>query len=309
MASGLKKIIEADDFNSIRSKIISVLGAGSATFGYGQNIQSSTVSPGDEVEADQWNRLRWDIFNVLVHQTGATPSIVIASVNNLIRLSAGDPNFQYDTLSDQAIENRFDLGENQFAIEAGTTVSQTISWKEFVTCNVTVNFNTSDQARWFFNSGGKIRFTSTRSGGLPTQQNASWTGLLSLVGTKSFDAVTSGVNFYNLTNAEQIWVDEKPTGIYSQNEFKISVSCNVPNNSAGTATQLTFKIEWIDNYTDPDLDFGRPTGDWVPPDDLVDGTLSLIVDQVRPTGILQPAGAPFTIAGPSSYSATNFVFL
>ena len=39
----------------------------------------------------------------------------------------------------------------------------------------------------------------------------------------------------------------------------------------------------------------------IPPGDLVDGTLTLTVDQVRPSGFLQPSGT-FTTVGPSSSS-------
>ncbi len=304
MANGVGLIIEADDFNTIRNKIVSVLGPGSGNFGYGQALQSTPVSPGNEIEADQWNRLRWDIFNTLLHQTGTQPSIAIPTVTNLIKYSAGDPNFQYDTLSAQAVTNRFDLGSGQFAIESGVSRSETITWSESVLCTVTVNFNTATQARYFFNSGGKIRFTSTRTGGASTAQNSNWTSLLSLVGTRSFDANSQGLNFYNLTNLEQTWIRQTPSGIYSDNEFKISVSSNVPNNSSGTATQLIFKVEWLDNYIDPDVEFGNS----FPPDDIVDGTLSLLVDQIRPVGILQPTGATFSVTGPSSYSATSFAF-
>lgn len=301
MANGVGLTIEADDFNAIRNKIIKVLGTGIGNFGYGQTLQSSSVSPGDEIQTTQWNNLRWDIFNTLVHQTGTTPNIVSATVQNVIKYGAGEPNFQYNVLSDAASTNRFDLGIGQFAIESGVTVAQNVSFSSAARCTITVNFNTADQARYFFNSGGKIRFTSTRTGGSATTQNTVWSNLLASVGTRSFDGNTSTVNFYTLTNVEQLWVSQRPSAIeyYSGNEYKISVSCNQASNINGGATQVIFKVELIDTYTDR-----YPA---TPPFDLVNGTLSLFVDQIRATGILQPTSAPFSVAGPSSYTSSGFI--
>jgi hypothetical protein len=66
----------------------------------------------------------------------------------------------------------------------------------------------------------------------------------------------------------------------------------------GTANIVNFRITWLDAYTDPVPGGGTPA---IPPGDLVDGTLTLTVDQVRPSGFLQPSGT-FTTVGPSSSS-------
>lgn len=297
MANGKGLLIEADDFNAIRNKIINVIGTGAGNSGYGQSIQSSSVSQGAIVTANQWNALRWDIYNTLLHQNGTEPSIVNATEENVITYGAGQPNFQYNTLSDQAVENRFDLGIGQFAVESGIIVNQSVSFSNLASCTVTVTFNTADQARYFFNSGGKIRFTSSRTGGTNTAQNISWTSLLSSTGTKEFDGNSTDLNFYTLTNVYQPWVRAVPTGSYgySGNEYVITVSSNQANNTTGGATQIFFKVEWIDGYID-----NNPS----PPPDQVNGTLSLAVNQVRAVGILQPTQTNFSIA-PPTYAATN----
>jgi len=298
MANGKGLLIEAEDFNTIRTKIVNILGTGVGNFGYGQTLQSSTVSPGETVTASQWNNLRWDIYNTLYHQIGEEPSIVVATEENVIAYSAGDPNFQYNSRVDQAADDRFELGVGQFAIETGISVSESVSFSSIARLTITIDFNTADQARYFFNSGGKIRFTSTRSGGSSNPQNTTWTSLLSSVGTQSFDGNSSNLNFYKLTNSEQSWITQKPSGVYGSNEYRILVSCNQSNNTTGGATRIIFKIEWIDGYTD--------TGA-LPPPDLVNGTLSLFVDQIRATGQLQPTGALFSVIGPSSYLSSGFV--
>jgi hypothetical protein len=120
--------------------------------------------------------------------------------------------------------------------------------------------------------------------------------LLSSVGTRSFDGNSPSINFYTLTNVNQVLVTQQSSGAYSSNQYKISVRSNVANNSTGTATQLIFTVEWLDAYVD-----SFPSN---PPFDVVDGTLTLIVDQIRAVGVLQPTNQPFAIVGPT-YSASS----
>jgi hypothetical protein len=297
-------LISAQDYNLIRNKIIGILGPGAGQSGYGQPIQSSAVSQSDVITALQWNSLRADIFNTIVHQSNSLPSIFTPVVNNLIRFGSEFPVTQYDTFADQAIANKFAIGDDQFAIEGGTpttgvSVSRTLAWSNSVTCVVTVNFANANEARYFFNSGGLIRLSSSRSGGASTAQNTSWTNLLNSAGTREFGAVTSGVNFYNLTNVNQVWYSTASSAPYAANNYVIEVRSNVANNSGGTASQLTFTITWTDGYVDP----GEPA-----PGDVIDGTLSLTVTQRRAVGNLYNAAgqiySQFTIAGPSQYTAT-----
>lgn len=287
-------IISASDYTTIRNKIVRVVGTGDGNRGYGQAIQSSGVISGNTITKAQWDALRWDIYNALFHQTGTTPAVIQIAANSVIRYGASNPNTQYNTLSDQADTNRFDLGTGQFSTEAGTSASRTTSWASQLSSTVTVTFSTAEQARFFFNSGGKIRFTSSRTGGAATDQNASWSSLLSSVGTQAFAAVTPTVNFYTLTSSYQTWYSSAPlSSPYSGNTLTIEALCDVANNSVGTARILTFRITWTDTYIDV-----NPS----PPDDIIDGTLTLSIDQIRAVGGLQPSGL-FTIVSPT-YSAS-----
>jgi len=302
-------LISAAEYNNIRNKIVAIIGPGSGQSGYGQAIQSSTVSQSDIITALQWNSLRADIFNALVHQTDSTPNIFTPSSGNLIQFGTSFPVTQYDTLSDQAVTNKFNVGVDQFAIEGGSSttgvvVSRSAQWQVEVTCTVTVNFTDAAQARYFFNSGGQIRFASSRSGGSSTEQNTSWTNLLNAAGTRAFGAITPTVNFYNLTNSYQPWFTSSSSSPYAANNYTLEALCNVANNSTGTASQITFKATWVDGYVDP----GDNPGDIPDTPGIVDGTLTLTVNQRRAVGSLYNAAgqvyAPFSIIGPSLYTVT-----
>jgi hypothetical protein len=94
MASSVGGIIEAVDYNSIRNKVIAVLGAGTGNTGYGQDarINSTAVSAGSTVTALQWQNLRWDLYNILLHQNGTIPSITSVNTGDTVRFGVAHPN-------------------------------------------------------------------------------------------------------------------------------------------------------------------------------------------------------------------------
>ena len=291
--------ISATDYNTIRTKIFNVMATGAGNSGYGQTTFSSLVAEGNSVTKAQWDALRYDIYNALLHQTGSAAALTTVVVGDVVRYGASQPNFQYNTFADTAITNRFDLGTGQFVTEAIDSKTYSSSWVNSLTATATVTFSTAEQARFFFNAGGKIRFASSRTGGSAEAQNTSWSNLLSGAGTQAFAGGLAGINFFSLTNSYQTFYTTSGSAAYSANQWRLEALCNVSSNTTGTANSITFRVTWIDNYTDSGAG-GSPNP---PPGDLVDGTLTLTVDQVRPSGFLQPSGT-FTIVAPSTTSVS-----
>jgi hypothetical protein len=297
-------LISATDYNTIRNTITSVVGTGSASRGYGQTINaSSAVTTTNQVTKAQWDLLRFDIYNALLHQTGSAPSIVTVGVGDVVRFGVSHPNSQYSTLATTADTNRFNVGTGQFLENLNVaTRSTTDGWTSQAYCDVTVTFGTADQARYFFNSGGKIRITTTRTGGSGTAQNSSWSTVLTNAGARNYD----GIGFYSLTSSFSTYYTATATGAYSANTYRLQARVNVANNSAGTATILTIRVLLTDPYTDPPV-IGpsgpvAPSGPF-PPSDGVDGTLTTVVDEIKATGFLQPSGAAWSVASPTVSTA------
>ena len=302
--------IAATDYNAIRNKVAEILGTGTGQKGYGQTIASSAVFAGNNITKTQWDLLRYDLINTLVHQDGALPAIVTLAANDVVGYSAGNANTNYDTLAERSISNRFNIGAGQSIvvsptlIDSGTssptavlgTQSRTGAWATQSQCTMTVTFASVNTARYFFNSGSKIRFTSSRTGGTVSPQNNAWTNLLSTtIGTVNFGANTpSAVNFYTLTTSYQQIYQLASSTPYSANYYAIEALCNCTDatNTNGTASTVTFRITWRDDYTDP----GAPA-----PGDSVDGTLNISIEELRASGLMQPSGT-FTVAGPTGYS-------
>jgi len=321
--------IRESDYNSIRNKVVNVLGVGSGNSGYGQNIRSAAVAEGFKVSRTDWGNLRWDIINAFTHIFGSAPTTVNPQEGNTIRYSntfvpdtgASDaPVTQYDTHANTIIANRFTVHPSQSATVALATASTTWPgvygnfWNSRIQCTVTASWTSAAQARYFFNSGGLIRFSSSRSGGSTNSQNTSWTSILSSAGTRSFGGNTpgtgvspnDGTNYFRCTSSYQQWSINSGSTPYGSNSWRISARTpGVANNSSGTASVVEFLIEWIDNYTDPGTvqqpgESGPRNPADFPPDDAVDGTFSLSTSYLYSTGVLQPPLAGnFTIEQPS----------
>ena len=283
-------LVRIPDYNDIRNTIVAVMSTGSATQGYGQAVNSGPAATGDFISKAEWDKLRFDIVNAIVHQTGSVPAITVVNENELVRYDAAQPNFQYQTLANQANTNRFDIALGQYVVESRGSRSDSVSFSNSVRSSITVSFVTSDQARYFFNSGGKIRFSSAFTSSLGTTQSGAWTTLLSSLGTVSFGGNTPAVNFYSLTSSDQTFYSQGTSGTYSMNRWTLQARCNVANNSSGTANTVTITSVWQDIYTDP----GDP-----PPGDLVQGTMSISVSQLRAQGALYPNLLPASFNTPS----------
>ncbi len=329
-------IISAADYNAIRNKIIAVMGTGNTdpvsgltdfTFGYGQQLMSSAVSSGQTITRAQFENLKSDILNARLHQDGSSPTITTVNVGDVVRYGATHPVTQYDTLTTTAISNRFNVGTGYFSTVAvrdsgGTAlpmpITRATSWNSLVSNTVTVTFPSVNAMRYFFNSGGRINFSSSRTGGAATSQNSIWSTTLSSAGTQGLGATNSGnqgINFYNLTTSDQIWYSITSSAPYSSNTWRLRarLASGVVGTTSFTATSIIFTSTWSDGYTDPDVIAGNPDTT-NPPGDVVDGTLGLTVTQTyagSPAGInLLPIVSPpavqpvWTITLPS-YSNTS----
>ncbi len=278
--------IDDINYNTLQDKVQLLLGTGTGSRGYGQTVQSADVFSGNIVTAAQWNALRNDILSVRVHQDGnPPPGIVSISKGSPVNYNV-IPNF--DNILSVADSNRFIIASGQSTVLTKGTQSVTATWSTQAQAVLTVTFANSNQGRYFFNSGGKIRVSGTRTGGSATSQNNAWTNFLANIGIVPFGAVnTTSVNYYNLTNAYQVYYQNSLSTPYSANYFRLEAKTNVADNSGGTATQLDIRITLRDDHV------GLGGGP-----DSTDGTLSLLIEELKASGPLYPTGT-WDITSPS----------
>lgn len=314
--------IRTPDYNDIQSKVASVLGGGSAATGYGQTLRSSQVSIDSKVSVNSWGNLRYDIINAYKHIFGTTPTIVQPTASDIVRydtsftpsadMTVDAPVTQYDTWANNLIANRFTIHPSQSATASNGSTSSIwpgpygTDWTSKIQCTITAEWPSAAEARYFFNSGGQIRFASSRSGGSSTAQNNSWTSILSSAGTQGFGgnnpgtgtSPADGTNFYRCTNVFSVWYSTFGSSPYGTNNYRISARTpSVLNNSSGSASTVEFLVEFIDNYVDPGQYPLNPQPDTV---DSVDGQFTISVSNLYATGVLEPTGAGnFTVTQPT----------
>jgi len=315
--------IVRSDYNAIRAKVVSVLGVGSGNTGWGQTarIRSSDVATGQKVTINEWANLRIDIINAYRQIAGSDPTTAQVIEGGTIRYSStftpdtgtlDVPQKQYDDWINDVIANRFTIGTGRASTTATQTSTKTDAWNGNISCTIGFYWNTADEARYFFNSGGTIRVSSSRTGGTVSAQNTSWESLLSSVGTVNFGANTpgtgttpsDGTNWYRLTNSFQTFYTVTASSPYGANTFQLQARVtDVASNATGTSKSGEIRILWNDGYTDPARTaVGRPFApdyDEYLPFDYVDGTLTANVSTRYATGLMAPDNSAFSITLPT----------
>jgi hypothetical protein len=298
MTSGTNVL--AAQYVAIQNKAESMIGTGSGTLGYGQTVQSSDVFTGNTITKAQWDLIKFDIINIKFHQDGSIPPVVNVNVGDPIGFGGSSPNTNYDIILNDAIAKRFLIAGSQSITSAKASQTYSSPWGIQAQATLTVTFADANQGRYFFNSGGKIRFNSSLVGAVSTGQINAWVNFLNAVGTQGFGADTDPiVNYYTLTNSYQTYYQNFLSSSYSANSYKLEARTNVANNSTGTATQLELRVTLLDSYVDPDVASGASN----PPGDVINGTLTISVSELKASGQLQPSGT-FSITSPS-YSLSS----
>lgn len=277
--------ISATDYNTVQSRINTIMNTD-----YGQTLSSSQVAVGDTVTDTVMDNLRTDITKAYAHQQGSNPTITDVADGDTILASTIN---QYSTLMTTIETNKFVIGSGQSSIESGTSSSRTTQWGGngggTVTHTFTLNFASSAARSQFFNSGGQVRFTASRSGGSSESKNTDWTNMLSAMGTVIFNytetTASSGsgttLGGLDLTTSYQTIFEKTGSGNYVENDYNIAARY--------VGSNIQFRIEFRDD------DQGDQQAGYLPgaaEDEFVDGTLTSTIQHRRATGSNVEVPAP-----------------
>lgn len=197
-------------------------------------------------------------------------------------------------------DNRFSPASRTSATEASVTYTST--WYSSLAEETSFSFSSESQCRAFFNAGGRLGFSASRSGGSSTTQNTNWTDLLSAMGDMYIDHITASASsgsgqskgFYELTTSNQELWKKFGSGSYASNFIRVLGRVNSTTNP----TVVTLRMECSDPHaegsgTGPD---GVPgTGDDGYGNDYIDGTFTLNARTHTPDA----SGSGFTITKPT----------
>ena len=267
-------LIEATDYNGFVSTTVGgnvnvIWSTGSGDAGYGQTALS-TVSTGGTVTATSWASLVNTLANIGNHQgtafTSRTAPVAGNTISILTNVGTNLSSFYTNRLNAAA-------SGTEYGVFSGTTSKTTATgsgstpWT--ITFTHTVTWANAAAARYFFNSGGLVRWQTGKSStgteaddewndlagtldgaifisagtGTQTIAGVSYTGTTKVGGTGTPSILTTTTGFYDLTttpvNIYRQFADTAPyTGQY------INIAANVNDNA--NPTVLTLTTTWVD---------------------------------------------------------------
>jgi len=279
--------ITAARYNIIRARIAAVLGLGSGDEGYGQAVESATISSGATVQAADMVKLYNDMYRIRLHQTGAVPTeIAQPSVGDTVEESntiSKEGYVQYESLSITCQGARLNVNANQTGLQAGTSSQRTASWSTDINHIFTVTFPGyavtngdgstttiigAEHMRVFFNAGGTINLSGTIGSG-NTPINNDWRNLMTSVGTVVFGRSTTsngstGTNYgYSNLPGSYTAVFNKTASAYGANDYLVEAQKN--------GAVLTFRVTFNEDKG-PNPNF----------DEAVTATTTSTIQQRRP---------------------------
>lgn len=264
------------------ANINTIWGSGTGDKGYGQSTTITPVSAGSTITATQWATLFTRMTSIANHQgTGITPIGNPGTGDTISAAAALSSNIT------NIFNGRLDATANGTDITSNGTTTTTSAWSTSATTTKTITFASSDALRYFFNAGGMIRMSFSRSGGTSSTQNTSWTTLLSNVGTivvtgsaasKSIASVNytgttkiggAGTVTTLLTGTGALDYTGSPVTIFKQFASTYTYTSNFAQiNASVSGSVISFAVTLSDAYST-----GNP--------DNVDGTLTMTT-VVRP---------------------------
>ena len=298
-------IITAARYNLLQARVATIMGDPSDSEGYGQQLESDNVAVSSVVRASDMAALYTDMIRARKHQTGNIPntisSIVAGDVIN------DDDTAPYDTTSFTAFEeamedieaDKFQLDLSQATVQSLETATRNPGWNSTIYLEFSLNFtgyttengtaiSAADHRRAFFNAGGQIYIAPNLSGGSGNKTN-DWRDLLSSINQIRFnhtqtnaDAGTgSTIGNYDLTTSyKQLFIKQAELyPAYNENNFKVYAK-------RLSDSEIQFKVEFNDDDT------GDRTGLGPAQDESITGTVSVVVQALRPSGTSVDVPAP-----------------
>jgi hypothetical protein len=262
-------VILASDYNTIQSTIANVLGTGSGSFGYGQTVTSQQATAGTVISdqpapAHQWNALYNDMVKIASHQGTNISGLVTAVTNNVSSgkvIQASDIGF-FSTTATTLSTNALNYSNSDMATTSQLTSTRVNTpWgyntQSTLLHSFTVSFPDINSYRYFFNTGGAILFTASRTGGSTTAQNNDWATTLTNIGTVVFNynstsadsGTGSSIGAYSIVSSPQTIYTKNGgavNSIYSPNSYSITASL--------TGSVITFSITFNDAFSDNNID-------------------------------------------------------
>lgn len=262
------------------ANINSVWGVGFGDKGYGQFSTLFPVDTNTTVTATQWSTLVARLNSILTHQAGSGSGITAPTAGNVIATLTN-----LGTNITTAYNNRLNFNSTRGATTTGSNFDN--AWSSTsVTRTLTVTFESSDQARYFFNAGGRLSLVLTPVDFSGNAKENAWAALVNAVGTIHLDAYSStrtgtgetvttnglATGYWELGTSDTTLLRlTDDTAAYTANYINIAAKvAGTAGSNGGLGTQVIFTITYVDGSDDAGFD------------DAVSATFRQRIDIVRP---------------------------
>lgn len=253
------EIILDDHYNQFANTLNAVLGEGTGDTGYGQT-ELTTVSDGIQVTATQWANLLSKIQTVASHQASSITAIAQPTSGDVIAvLDALEANGTTITT------NRLNVAS--YATSIDTVISSSSTWVTSWTHTAKITFAGGNEARWFFNAGGKIQVTFSITGGTSDSKYDEFESLATACGTFEIKARSAGktggsgtpdtnlsTGYYDLATTEGtlLFKQFEDTSPYTTNYIQLTAWTTTEHSDGlgNNGETLTIKVEYVDAATD-----------------------------------------------------------
>ena len=302
------QLIRASDYNTFSNQLAAIAGPSTGTMGWGQSTAPyANVAASNTVTATQWTGLIQKMQAAYTHQNnyvygnGTLPTSVTAgsTITAMGWITSGLNNMYGDAQNGKILTPRSDSAATNATYNGGwgTTGNRGLQFWH------TVTFPSADAARYFFNAGGQLKLSFSRSGGSATSRNSEWSQLAADCGTRVFEwkrtyraggggaaptTYTAGYWNTGTTNIPQM-LQYDSGGSYSNN-YIITYAYEGGAASNGGYQTIVFNSYWINSWANG----------W---QDWVDGsaTTSLVVSYPSTTYIANTWGTPSVTTSASLY--------
>lgn len=289
-----QQLVRASDFNALKDQINQYFGTGTGDSGYGGNSTGSypvsltdlpTVSIGDVIttkpsDPGEWLELKYAIESIAEHQGTSLidpmPADLDLEVGDRIAAEQVGTDFtNFENFNSATNLSSFQTNKltaapaNLTTTNSILTDTRTNPWIAMIQHEFKVVFGSTDEARWYFNTGGVVRLNHSHSGGSGSAQTLDWKNLINGLTAFEFNAG----QYYALTSSWTTIFSQNGSGAYSANQFLIQAKYDdpVPGPNGARGSMIKIRSMFLDNYS------GGGDG--------IDGTITATVDDIRSTGV------------------------
>ena len=275
-------------YNATPDNLAEIWGVGNGQNGYGQDTSLiSTLAAGTTVSATQWAGLVYTLNKTLGHQAGTAALLTGAVQGGNIGIVAGATITAFANVAAAITTintNKHNFNSTRGSTTASANFDATFSTSTF-TQTITVTFASADQARYYFNSGGRLNLVFSPSGLTDNAKETSYTDLMNAIGTLSLDVLTStrsgtgetlttnglAIGYWDLTTSNQTIIKlTSDNANYTANTLEVLMKvAGAAGSNGGLGTQVIYDITYTDGA---DEAF----------DDAVSGTFRHRIDVIRP---------------------------